>query len=109
MIQVCMDVYIKRHLFFFTGVPVVSITYSADWIFLEIQPSNCNNISIRLVNLKEELEEAFAKRCQEMNINATVQFRSFFYHFYRLRYIKIHLKHNKYSLIQTTQNMSKQD
>lgn len=81
MIQECMDVYIKRHLFFFTGVPVVSITYSADWIFLEIQPSNCNNISIRLVNLKEELEEAFAKRCQEMNINATVQFRYSFLSF----------------------------
>lgn len=75
-----MDVYIKQ-LFFYTDVPVVFVTYSAVWNFSEIRPSNCNNISILLGNLKEELEEGFANRCQLLNINATVQFRYSFLSF----------------------------
>lgn len=60
--------------FLFTGVPVVSVTYSAVWSFLEIRPLDCNNISIRLDNLNKELEKEFANRCHEINIIATVQF-----------------------------------
>lgn len=67
--------------FLFTGVPVVSVTYSAVWSFSEIPPLNCNNISIRLDNLKEELEKKFANQCQEMNISATVQFEYSFISF----------------------------
>lgn len=60
--------------FLFTGVPVVSVTYSAVWRFSEIRPLDCNNISLRLDNLKKELEKNFANRCHEINIIATVQF-----------------------------------
>lgn len=81
LIHVCVNVYIKQLPFFLTGVPVVSVIYSAVWNFSEIQPSNCNNISIRLDNLKEELEEKFANRCQDIYINATVQFRYSFLSF----------------------------
>lgn len=67
--------------FLFTGVPVVSVTYSAVWSFLEIPPFNCNNISLRLDNLKEELEREFANRCHKINTNATVQFEYSFLSF----------------------------
>lgn len=69
-----MGVYIKHLVFLFTGVPVVSVTYSAVWSFSEIRPLDCNNISLRLDNLKKELEKEFANRCHEINIIATVQF-----------------------------------
>uniref|UniRef100_A0A8W8JH20 Sushi domain-containing protein n=1 Tax=Magallana gigas TaxID=29159 RepID=A0A8W8JH20_MAGGI len=55
-------------------IPLVSVTYSAIWVFDEVVISVCANISSRLDNLREVLEETLAKNCQMLNINATVQF-----------------------------------
>lgn len=57
------------------GLPVVSVTYSAQWSFAEILPSKCNNISTRLDDLEEEMVGIFANKCQEQyGIYATVHF-----------------------------------
>lgn len=57
------------------GLPVVSVTYSAQWCFAEILPSQCNNISTRLDDLEEEIVGIFANKCQEQyGIYATVHF-----------------------------------
>nr|XP_034334806.1 uncharacterized protein LOC117691968 [Crassostrea gigas] len=41
-------------------LPVVSITYSAQWNFPGFLPSNCSNTSARLDDLEEETVEIFA-------------------------------------------------
>lgn len=56
-------------------LPVVSITYSEQWSFVEILPSNCINITTRLDDLEEEIVEIVLNQCQELGgFNATVQF-----------------------------------
>lgn len=61
--------------YFISGLPVVSITYSAQWIFAEIVPSKCSNIATRLDDLEKEIVDIFANGCQEINgISASVQF-----------------------------------
>lgn len=75
--QECFSVNTTCNIFlhFLSGLPVVSITYSAQWNFPEYLPSNCSNISARLDDLEEETGEIFANRCQLLGeINATVQF-----------------------------------
>lgn len=62
-------------------IPLVSVTYSAIWVFSEIIPSNCSNISSRLHNLQEALEETLAQNCLLLKINATVQFTHSFLSF----------------------------
>nr|XP_034332899.1 uncharacterized protein LOC105346326 [Crassostrea gigas] len=59
-------------------IPSVSVTYSAIWVFDEVVTSACGNISSRLDNLREVLEETLANNCQLLNINATVQFTHLF-------------------------------
>lgn len=58
----------------FPGIPSVSVTYSAIWVFGEVFTSKCSNISSLLDNLQETLEETLAQNCRLLNINATVQF-----------------------------------
>lgn len=61
--------------YFISGLPVVSITYSAQWRFAEILPSKCSNISTRLDDLEKEIVDIFANQCQEIRgISASVQF-----------------------------------
>lgn len=55
-------------------IPLVSVTYSAIWVFGEIITTNCPNISSRLNNLQETLEGTLAHNCRLLKINATVQF-----------------------------------
>nr|XP_034332903.1 uncharacterized protein LOC105333663 [Crassostrea gigas] len=56
-------------------LPVVSITYSAQWNFTEFLPSKCDNISKRLDDLEEEMVGIFANKCQELKgIYASVHF-----------------------------------
>lgn len=67
------------------GLPVVSVTYSAQWSFAEILPSKCNNISTRLDDLEEEIVGIFANKCQEqygIMLQFTLPIR-----FWHLRYI----------------------
>lgn len=44
----------------YIGIPVVNVTYSAIWTFAEIVTSTCSNISLRLDNVKEVLEETLS-------------------------------------------------
>ncbi|XP_065928324.1 uncharacterized protein [Magallana gigas] len=56
-------------------LPVVSITYSAQWNFPGFLPSNCSNISARLDDLEKEIVDIVANGCQEIiGISASVQF-----------------------------------
>lgn len=76
-LRVCFTVYTCINIFFYfmPGLPVVSVTYSAQWSFDEILPSKCNNISTRLDVLEEEIVGIFANKCQEQyGIYATVHF-----------------------------------
>lgn len=58
-----------------TGLPKVLVTYSADWEFTGVPPSICTNITTRLDDLEDNLEDAFAGRCHNISgIFATVQF-----------------------------------
>lgn len=63
-----------KYIPFFSGIPSVSVTYSAIWGFGEVITSTCLNISSQLDNLQELLEETLAKNCQMLKMNATVQF-----------------------------------
>lgn len=58
----------------YIGIPVVNVTYSAMWTFAEILTSTCNNISSRLDNVEEVLEETLSRNCWLLNINSTVKF-----------------------------------
>lgn len=53
-------------------IPVVNVTYSAIWTSAEIVTSTCSNISSRLDNVKEVLEETLSGNCRLLNIKSTV-------------------------------------
>lgn len=75
--QECFSVNTTCNIFlhFLSGLPEVSITYSAKWNFPGFLPSNCSNISARLDDLEEETVDIFANGCQILGvIHATVQF-----------------------------------
>lgn len=56
----------------YIGIPVVNVTYSAIWTSAEIVTSTCSNISSRLDNVKEVLEETLSGNCRLLNIKSTV-------------------------------------
>lgn len=58
----------------YIGIPVVNIAYSAIWTSAEIVTSTCSNISSRLDNVKEVLEETLSGNCRLLNIKSTVMF-----------------------------------
>lgn len=59
----------------YTGIPVVTVTYSAIWEFQNILPFTCNNIRTRLHEKEEELEDTCLRQCQfGFNINVTTKF-----------------------------------
>lgn len=60
--------------FLLLGLPLVFVHYNAVWTLTEVLPSKCPNISTRLDMLKNMLEKMIAEKCQELDINATVQF-----------------------------------
>lgn len=63
-------------------LPEVLVTYAADWSFSGVPPSVCNNITTRLDDSKDNLEEAFASRCHNISgIFATVKFNYSFFVF----------------------------
>lgn len=70
-----LDLFINIFFNFILGLPVVSVTYSAQWSFAKILPSKCDNISTRLDDVKEEMVGIFANKCQYLKgIYATVHF-----------------------------------
>lgn len=54
--------------------PLVFVHYSAIWRLTDVLPSKCPNISTRLDKFKDMLEKTLAENCQELDVNATVQF-----------------------------------
>lgn len=82
-----------------TGLPDVLVTYAAKWAFLGVPIRLCNNISTRLDDLKDNLEEAFADRCHNISgIFATVQFKYSFLSFMVCICLIISLYNLKYLL-----------
>lgn len=76
-------------LFLLSGNPLVFVHYSAIWSLTEVLPSNCPNISTRLIKLKDILEKTLAENCQELDVNATVQFTYSFLSFQVCIYVYI--------------------
>lgn len=65
----------ERDLFIvYIGIPVLNVTYSAMWTFAEIVTSTCYNISSRLDDVKEVLEETLSRNCFLLKIKSTVMF-----------------------------------
>lgn len=61
-------------LFLLLGLPLVFVHYYAVWTLTDVLPSKCPNISTRLDTHKDLLEKTLAEKCQELGVNATVQF-----------------------------------
>lgn len=59
---------------FLLGIPVIYVTYSVMWKINNAVPSNCSNVSKRLLSTAEMLEERLTFVCSEMKINSTVNF-----------------------------------
>lgn len=75
--------------FLLLGNPLVFVHYSAIWSLTEVIPSKCPNISTRLIKLKDILEKTLAENCQELGVNATVQFTYSFLSFQVCIYVYI--------------------
>lgn len=75
--------------FLLLGNPLVFVHYSAIWSLTEVIPSKCPNISTRLIKLKDILEKTLAENCQELGVNATVQFTYSFLSFQVCIYVFI--------------------
>lgn len=59
---------------FLLGIPVIYVTYSVMWKINNVVPSNCSNVSKRLLSTAEMLEKRLSFLCSEMKINSTVNF-----------------------------------
>lgn len=59
---------------FLLGIPVIYVTYSVIWKINNVVPSNCANVSKRLMSTTEMLDERLTFVCSEMTINSTVNF-----------------------------------
>ncbi|XP_062613531.1 uncharacterized protein LOC134275271 [Saccostrea cucullata] len=55
-------------------IPIVSMEYYTVWS-LDVQPSECNNISQRLENPKRTLEDNFSNICKYLNVDVNVTFK----------------------------------
>lgn len=55
-----------------SAIPEVSVKYSVTWIFSEVVPYQCGNITAKFNDSKEILEETFASVCN--TINGTIFF-----------------------------------
>lgn len=58
---------------FLLGIPVIYVTYSVIWKINNVVPSNCANVSKRLLSTAEMLEERLSSVCSRL-INSTVNF-----------------------------------
>lgn len=56
-------------LVFSSGIPLVSVMYSAIWTFTDVLPRKCKDISSRLDNLKD----IFTNYCHLLDIDSIVQ------------------------------------
>lgn len=59
---------------FLLGIPVSYVTYSVIWKINNVVPSNCANVSKRLLSTAEMLEERLSSVCSILTINSTVNF-----------------------------------
>lgn len=59
---------------FLLGIPVIYVTYSVIWKINNVVPSNCANVSKRLLSTAEMLEERLSSVCSLLPINSTVNF-----------------------------------
>lgn len=59
---------------FLLGIPVIYVTYSVIWKINNVVPSNCANVSKRLLSTAEMLEERLSSVCSLLTINSTVNF-----------------------------------
>lgn len=55
-----------------SAIPEVSVKYAATWVFSEVLPYQCGNITAEFNKSKEILEETFASLCK--TINGTIFF-----------------------------------
>lgn len=55
-----------------SAIPEVFVKYAATWVFSEVFPHKCRNITAKFNNSKEILEETFASLCK--TINGTIFF-----------------------------------
>lgn len=62
---------------FLLGIPVIYVTYSVIWKINNVVPSNCPNVSKRLLSTAEMLEERLTSVCSELTINTAVNFTYF--------------------------------
>lgn len=77
--------------FLLLGNPLVFVHYSAIWRLTDVLPSKCPNISTRLDKFKDMLEKTLAENCQELDVNATVQFTFSFLTFQVCVYVYINM------------------
>lgn len=59
---------------FLLGIPVIYVTYSVIWKINNVVPSNCPNVSKRLLSTAEMLEERLTSVCSELTFNTAVNF-----------------------------------
>lgn len=59
---------------FLLGIPIIYVTYSVIWKINNVVPSNCPNVSKRLLSTAEMLEERLSSVCSLLAINSTVNF-----------------------------------
>ncbi|XP_052710810.1 uncharacterized protein LOC128185191 [Crassostrea angulata] len=55
-------------------IPAIYVTYSVIWKINNVVPSNCSNVSKRLLSTAEMLEERLSSVCSQLTINSTVNF-----------------------------------
>lgn len=59
---------------FLLGRPVIYVTYSVIWKINNVVPSNCANVSKRLLSTAKMLEERLTSVCSQLTINSAVNF-----------------------------------
>lgn len=59
---------------FLLGIPVIYVTHSVIWKINNVVPSNCANVSKRLLSTAKMLEERLTSVCSQLTINSAVNF-----------------------------------